>query len=59
MLHSISPTPICWQVAPGRGSFHFQTNHPWSDLEKVLTRPLVLADQQRGWRYGYLRKSVI
>jgi hypothetical protein len=59
MLHSISPTPICWQVAPGPGSFRFQTTHPQNDLEKVLTQPLVLADQQRGWRYGYLRKSVI
>jgi hypothetical protein len=28
-------------------------------LEKVLTQQFVLADEQRGWRYGYLRKSVI
>ena len=50
MLHSIRPTRIRWQVAPA-----------WfcSALEKVLTQSFVLADQQRGWQYGYLRKSVI
>jgi hypothetical protein len=44
MLHSISPTPSCWQVPPA-GVLCFQTTHPWSDLKEVLTQPLVLADQ--------------
>ncbi len=51
MLPSIRPTRIRWQVAPAMVLR--------SALKKVLTQSFVLADQQRGWHYGYLRKSVI
>src|ERR1700722_219595 len=52
MFHSIRPTRIRWQVAPALGLF-LARNREGPD-------PTVrLADQQRGWHYGYLRKSVI
>ena len=52
MLHSIRPTRIGWQVAPVLGLL-------LAGAQEGPDPTVRLADQQRGWHYGYLRKSVI
>src|ERR1700744_4934199 len=52
MFHSIRPTRIGWQVAPVLGLL-------LAGAQEVPDPTIRLADQPRGWHYGYLRKSVI
>ena len=52
MFPSIRPTRIRWQVA---ARFGFLPGRSRRGPDPTVR----LADQQRGWHYGYLRKSVI